>query len=227
NTLNYFILVPGLLFIEELYGTGWRQSLRWITIVTAAFAVAALLIDVVSRNPNRVPDPSLFVLALVAAILVAGALAGYKPPRFDEWRILLAGIMTFMLFVLDDHAVGAHIVPWRFTAEPVGFLVQLGCFGYIALTRVFAQRQQLAAVEQEMRLAREIQASILPRDLPTIPALRAAARYVPLAAVAGDFYDIVALDGHILAVFVADVSGHGVPAALIASMVKVAFTAGV
>jgi sigma-B regulation protein RsbU (phosphoserine phosphatase) len=227
NTLNYFILIPALLFIEELYGTGWHRSLRWITSATAAFAVGALTIDVVSGDPTRVPDPSLFVMAFVAAILVAGALAGYRPPRFDEWRILLAGIVTFMLFVLDDHAVGARMVPWRFTAEPVGFLVQLGCFGYIALTRVFAQSRQLAAVEQEMRSAREIQVSILPRDLPTIPALRAAARYVPLAAVAGDFYDIVAFDGRVLAVFVADVSGHGVPAALIASMVKVAFTAEV
>ena len=101
----------------------------------------------------------------------------------------------------------------------------LGCLGYIALTRVFAQGRQLVAVEQEMRSAREIQESILPRDLPAIPNVQMAARYVPLAAVAGDFYDIVALKGNAIALLIADVSGHGVPAALIASMVKVAFTA--
>jgi sigma-B regulation protein RsbU (phosphoserine phosphatase) len=51
-------------------------------------------------------------------------------------------------------------------------------------------------------------------------------RYVPLAAVAGDFYDVAVLADGGVVVLVADVSGHGVPAALIASMVKVAFGAG-
>jgi sigma-B regulation protein RsbU (phosphoserine phosphatase) len=225
--LNYFILIPALLFIEELYGLGWRRSLRWLTGATAAFAVGALIVDIVAGDPGRVPDPSLFLLLLVGVVLVAGALAGYRPPPFGEWRILVAGMTTFMLFVLNEHAVAARVVPWRFSAEPIGFFAQLGCFGYIALTRVLAQGRQLAAVEQEMRSAREIQASILPRDLPAVRNLRAEARYVPLAAVAGDFYDIVALNSRVLAVFVADVSGHGVPAALIASMVKVAFAAGV
>jgi serine phosphatase RsbU (regulator of sigma subunit) len=57
--------------------------------------------------------------------------------------------------------------------------------------------------------------------------MQIAARYVPLAAVAGDFYDVVVLNSCEVAMLVADVSGHGVPAALIASMVKVAFTATV
>jgi len=43
-----------------------------------------------------------------------------------------------------------------------------------------------------------------------------------MTAVAGDFYDFVEIDDHRLGILVADVSGHGVPAALLASMVKVA-----
>ena len=43
--------------------------------------------------------------------------------------------------------------------------------------------------------------------------------------VAGDFYDFIAVDERRLTILVADVSGHGVPAALIASMLKVAFGA--
>jgi sigma-B regulation protein RsbU (phosphoserine phosphatase) len=224
--MNYFILIPALLFIEELYGLGWHRSLRWLTMAMAAFAVGAVAVDVVADDPSRVPDPSLMLFALVVVVFVAGARAGYRPPRFDEWRVLAAGIATFMLFVLNEHAVAARVVPWRFSAEPVGFLAQLGCFGSIALTRVFAQGRQLAAVDQEMRSAREIQVSILPRDLPAVRGLQVAARYVPLAAVAGDFYGLVALNDNALAALVADVSGHGVPAALIASMVKVAFATG-
>jgi phosphoserine phosphatase RsbU/P len=50
-----------------------------------------------------------------------------------------------------------------------------------------------------------------------------AARYLPMSAVAGDFYDFVTLDNNQLGILVADVTGPGIPAALIASMLKGAF----
>jgi sigma-B regulation protein RsbU (phosphoserine phosphatase) len=227
NALNYFILIPAVLFIEELYGVGWKRSLRWVTIAAGVYAVAAVALDAAAGDPGFVRDPSLWLLALIAAVLVGGVVLGYQPPRFSDWRILAVGVAVFMLFVINDHAVGARVVPWRFTAEPVGFIVQLVCFGYIAFSRVLARDRELAAVDHEMRSAREIQASLLPRDLPAIEHVSIAARYIPLAAVAGDFYDVVPLADGAVAVFVADVSGHGVPAALIASMVKVAFGAGI
>jgi phosphoserine phosphatase RsbU/P len=225
NGLNYFILIPALLFVEELYGQGWRHLLRWVTGGMTAFAVVALIVDIAARDPTRVPDPSLGLLVIVVAVVAAGAVKGYRPPPFDEWRVLLGGVVVFLLLVINEHAVGARVVPWRFAAEPIGFLIQLGCFGYIALMRVFAQDRQLAAVEQELRSARDIQNAILPRALPTVGRVHIAARYEPLAAVAGDFYDVVALKRGAVALLVADVSGHGIPAALIASMVKVAFNA--
>jgi phosphoserine phosphatase RsbU/P len=223
-TLTDLILIPGLLFGQELYGSGWRGSFRWTIIGTATYAVVAAIVDAVAKQPDLVPDPSIGVLVAIAAVLIAGARAGYRPPPFPEWRVLLMAIAVFLVFVVNEHAVGAHVVPWRVSVEPIGFLLQLLCLGYIAVSRFFAQGRQLASVDQEMRSAREIQTSILPHNLPEIPGVRIAARYLPLAAVAGDFYDVIALEGGAVAVLVADVSGHGVPAALIASMVKVAFT---
>src|SRR6185295_19892080 len=76
--------------------------------------------------------------------------------------------------------------------------------------------------EGELEAARKIQASILPRRLPEVAGLSIAARFRPSSAVAGDFYDVLAAGPERLGLVVADVSGHGVPAALIASMVKVA-----
>jgi serine phosphatase RsbU (regulator of sigma subunit) len=61
--------------------------------------------------------------------------------------------------------------------------------------------------------------------VPQIDGLDIAARYVPMTSVAGDFYDFVVVDNKHLGILIADVSGHGMPAALIASMLKIALAA--
>jgi len=70
--------------------------------------------------------------------------------------------------------------------------------------------------------ARQIQSSILPAGVPELENLRVAASYYPMTSVAGDFYQFVRSDRNRVGILVADVSGHGNPAALISSMIKVA-----
>jgi sigma-B regulation protein RsbU (phosphoserine phosphatase) len=86
---------------------------------------------------------------------------------------------------------------------------------------------QLNAIQKELETARAIQFSILPNKIPKITGLDIAARYIPMSAVAGDFYDFIVIDEQHLGILVADVSGHGMPAALIASMLKIALAAQV
>jgi len=86
-------------------------------------------------------------------------------------------------------------------------------------------KQQLMAIRSELETARQIQLSILPRGMPKIEGLDIAARYIPMTEVAGDFYDFIVVDERRLGVLVADVSGHGMPAALISSMLKIALAA--
>jgi serine phosphatase RsbU (regulator of sigma subunit) len=85
--------------------------------------------------------------------------------------------------------------------------------------------RQLLAIQKELETARQIQLSILPTHIPRTDGLDIAARYVPMTAVAGDFYDFIFVDAKHIGILVADVSGHGMPAALIASMLKIAFAA--
>jgi len=85
--------------------------------------------------------------------------------------------------------------------------------------------RQLLSIQKELETARLIQQSILPETVPQIDGLDIAARYVPMAAVAGDFYDFIVVDDKRVGILVADVSGHGMPAALIASMLKIALAA--
>jgi sigma-B regulation protein RsbU (phosphoserine phosphatase) len=85
--------------------------------------------------------------------------------------------------------------------------------------------QQLLAINTELEMARQIQLSILPRDTPQVDGLDIVARYIPMTSVAGDFYDFIVVDEKHVGILIADVSGHGLPAALIASMLQVALTA--
>jgi serine phosphatase RsbU (regulator of sigma subunit) len=84
--------------------------------------------------------------------------------------------------------------------------------------------RQLLAINNELEMARQIQLSILPQETPKIDGLEVTARYVPMSSVAGDFYDFIAVDDKHLGILIADVSGHGLPAALIASMLQVALS---
>jgi sigma-B regulation protein RsbU (phosphoserine phosphatase) len=87
--------------------------------------------------------------------------------------------------------------------------------------------QQLQAINIELEMARQIQLSILPRSTPKLAGLDIVARYIPMTSVAGDFYDFITVDEKHVGILIADVSGHGLPSALIASMLQVALTAQV
>ena len=84
---------------------------------------------------------------------------------------------------------------------------------------------QLCAINNELELARQTQLAILPRDTPHLAGLEIAARYIPMSAVAGDFYDFIVVDEKHVGILIADVSGHGLSAALIASTLQTALAA--
>ena len=85
--------------------------------------------------------------------------------------------------------------------------------------RLFTKRlaDQQAELERDLRAAAQIQKSLLPKDL--VPDPRYAARWLfePSAAIGGDIFNILPLDENRIAVYMLDVSGHGVPSALVAA----------
>lgn len=77
------------------------------------------------------------------------------------------------------------------------------------------QARRSERLEQELRIARLIQQTLLPRELPKLPGWEVAAYYRPAREVGGDFYDFIHLPDGKLVVIVADVTDKGVPAALV------------
>ena len=93
---------------------------------------------------------------------------------------------------------------------------------YVRLKEKIRQSKKLMLIEQELDLARRIQQSNIPIELPKIKGLDINAKYISMEKVGGDFYDFHLLEEDKLSVLVADVSGHGIPAALVSSMIKIA-----
>jgi len=85
------------------------------------------------------------------------------------------------------------------------------------LLRQAAEKKRL---EEEMRLAREIQMSLLPRGPLLVPGFTVSALCVPAREVGGDYYDVVALPDGRYGILIADVSGKGMSAALYMAELK-------
>ncbi|MGD0015364.1 MAG: SpoIIE family protein phosphatase [Bryobacteraceae bacterium] len=91
--------------------------------------------------------------------------------------------------------------------------------------RLLEEQWARQRMEQELRIARQIQESLMPRALPTSGWFRAAASSIPSLQVGGDYVDVREISPDCWAGIVADVSGKGVGAALLASLLQGIFLA--
>ena len=83
--------------------------------------------------------------------------------------------------------------------------------------------RQIRMNKRELDMARNIQKGFVPRRIPDWKGLQFWVKFFPMAEVSGDFYDYFTLGSSKLGFMVCDVSGHGVPAALISAIAKLSF----
>ena len=217
--------VPGLLLFENFYGRGWRGLLRWVIglyCVSAAFAALSAIGIPGHHHAQLILPPGTVLVILVPIVLAVGYLAGYKPLPLPHGRILFAGMFSFFCAFSVDRLLHRQVGNWHTGVEPYGFLALVICLWYVTARRIIADDRRLISLNDEMRAATRIQKLILPRDIPSLKNANIAVRYAPMTDVAGDFYNFETSHPSRVGVLVADVTGHGVPAALVASMVKVA-----
>lgn len=83
--------------------------------------------------------------------------------------------------------------------------------------RLYKENINQIAIQKEMELASEMQNMLFPNTFPNNSSVEVAAKYLPHHQVGGDYYDFIELNDHEIAFCIADVSGKGVPAALVMS----------
>ncbi len=118
--------------------------------------------------------------------------------------------------------LGEKLTGTDYTSEDVSLLSTLAGQMSVSLQNALLvrEREQVVRIEEELRLARQIQRSFLHSEFPATPRFDVHAVNIPSKEVGGDFYDLVPATDGVFLVAIADVAGKGVPAALLSSMLQ-------
>jgi phosphoserine phosphatase RsbU/P len=145
-------------------------------------------------------------MALIAGLALAKSITGSVHQLFAGTERVRQGDFTRKIAVKTDDQLGELSVSFNsMTASIEDLLVQA------------AEKKRL---EEELRIAHEIQMSLLPQGPLQMPGLSVTALCVPAREVGGDYYDFLPLDDHRVGVLIADVSGKGTSAALYMAELK-------
>jgi sigma-B regulation protein RsbU (phosphoserine phosphatase) len=145
-------------------------------------------------------------IALVAGLALAKSITGSVHELFTGTERVRQGDFTHKIAVRSDDQMGELAGSFNeMTASIEDLLIQA------------AEKKRL---EEELRIAHEIQMSLLPQGPLLMPGLSVSALCVPAREVGGDYYDFLPLDDHRVGVLIADVSGKGTSAALYMAELK-------
>ena len=172
--------------------------------------------SVASRNADPIDEGVRVGLGKLKRLLILDDEA-------EEWAALQeAGFVLALPLRMQEETRGVLLLGPRRTGAPfevddIDFLTALGALALNSVENAqgVAARIEKERLEEELRLAREIQERLLPQDVPSFPTLDLAALALPSRFVAGDYFDLVPLDDDRLLFAVADVSGKGMPASLL------------
>lgn len=226
TTMSYpFIFSLGLfMFLREILD---RKNTRYfnaiiVMIISATLAsAAAVVLGHLRFIYAPLPIVAVFILSTPWLIYV---LAVESRNKNREARLVLLGVCVLVsFFIFESIRATFCIGPEIKQLFPLGVFFFLLPFVRILVRQYVRTYRNLEEHEREMAIARSIQQSILPKVKPSLGDFGIGIVYRPLEQVGGDFYDFHIADSRHIGVLVADVSGHGVPAALIGSMIKVAF----
>ncbi len=247
---NYFLIVPlFLLFIRVFFRDKRRmgkilQTLNFLMALPGyGFALTASW-DMIASYNYAIYQPTIFASSVLYIIYL---LIRYARTN-REARLFLGGFGCMLVAIIYDILVARGfissqpITPFTFFGFIVFFaLVLAGRFVDLykqleELNQHLEQKvhdrtreleesneQLLLAQKQirfELELAQRIQRSMMPQHFDALHPLLLHGTYLPMEELGGDFYDIFKTNNRYLHVLIADVSGHGVPSALIAMMAK-------
>jgi len=218
---------------------------QFIYIALAAVVGGIVWANRLNINPIAVIVYTLTIANLMTIPLESLRFLYWEEPFPRNWVIYMGLMLVLMVPV---YVIATVLVYWVAPPEPQSLMhfIQTGWRLPILITIVYGtvvflydttkdrlERRNVALLktvergsaqlelqEQELQRAREIQQSLLPKDIPQLPGFEVAGAWQPARTVGGDYYDVLRLGDHKIAVCIADVVGKGVSAALLMANVQ-------
>jgi sigma-B regulation protein RsbU (phosphoserine phosphatase) len=217
--------------MTQLYPTARQLSLSRRGLHRPEFRVTRFNLWDQSVNPYRHPE----TLPVCRGGLLADLLYADEPRVIDDLEAIelapgdpagefLRGQRSLLSIPLFEHGTAQSLMvvtradPRAFPREQVPELVWMSnLFGRAVQAQVLSDRLRdlYQAAEYELRAIADLQHGLLPAAVPAVPGLDVAVHYRTANRAGGDYYDFFPLPGGRLGVLVADVSGHGTPAAVL------------
>ncbi|MDQ2979941.1 MAG: SpoIIE family protein phosphatase [Acidobacteriota bacterium] len=169
----------------------------------------------------RIPDGEAVINNAAASVPTAGErLSGCE--KCLAVSIAVPGRRLGFLAVADKESRDGGVLDFTATDARLLSLFANQAAAAIETARLHRDAIEKERIERELELAAAIQREILPRSLPAVAGVELAAANIPARHIGGDYYDVFPLSGGRVGFLVADVSGKGVPAALLVSTVHAA-----
>jgi len=148
----------------------------------------------------------------------------HQPPGRDK---IYVQVVKTPLYAAEGSVMGLQGIFWDITAQRLADEKIRRINALLAQSRK-ELRVKNTQMEDDLKMAREIQLTMLPQQFPTFPrsaspsqsALKFTHRYLPAGSVGGDFFTVSALSENEAGVFICDVAGHGVRSALVTAMIR-------
>lgn len=143
--------------------------------------------------------------------------------KLNELNLLLKSVIISAYGDMKNIRTAMNLGAFDFITKPINLtdleITIKKCLKELEILKeAISSRDQLAALHRELHIATEIQTSILPRTFPPFPDRKEFdifAKMITASEVGGDFYDFFPLDKHRIGFAIGDVSGKGVPAAIL------------
>ena len=207
--LAVFFIFAGIGFANDIINMGRQPLLRFAlsVLIISVFAVLYAATGVILRRRFW----KAFVPLCALQFLSMGLLARAFPDAFQAVQLNAAETdRLHARLAIDGCAVIASIA--------------LGYTGFVSVSisegrRYLKSQTEKATLEGEMAAAREVQRVMVPENLPLIKGYALESVYRPAAEVGGDFFQVIPLQGGRTLIVIGDVSGKGLRAAMIVSMI--------
>jgi serine phosphatase RsbU (regulator of sigma subunit) len=154
----------------------------------------------------------IYVLPLIVLVVYVALFS----PNPKNHLLMLSNPLALIILASIFSEIQERIRYSRFKART---LLEISNQQLLEKNRLVEKNQDL--LQEQMKLARVIQHNLIPKAVPDMKNLDVHAIYMPMLEIGGDMYEFIHFkEPHLIGIFIADVTGHGVPAALITSMVK-------